>query len=104
MARTLDRIFPMLSRNAMVSRRIENAHGLMLSMSAATAMSGSSHFPPSLKFHSAVVPMFSALKNQTSANSTRQNAIRIESFLLIWLWGDNRGKSEFQRPLGAVFH
>ena len=27
-----------------------------------TTISGSSHFPPSLRFHSAVVPMFSSLK------------------------------------------
>src|SRR3989338_3843208 len=75
----------MLNRNAMVRMRIENAHGLMLSMSADTPTNGKSHVPSLEKFQSAKVPTPPDLKNTTKPRNSRRTPTRIASFLFMAL-------------------
>src|SRR3972149_3967361 len=84
---TLDRNLPMLKRNAIVRIRIENAQGLMLSMSAAATTSGRSHLPSSDQFQSAVVPIFPALNKITDPTSSTQIPTSSESFLFMTAQG-----------------
>src|SRR3989344_7882599 len=70
------RIWPKLKRNAMVSKRIEKAQGLIESIKAAMPTNGSIHFPPSDQFHKISVPFEPKRKNRintarTTANTTK---------------------------------
>src|SRR3989304_10193315 len=94
----------MLSRKAMVSSRIEKAQGLTLSMSAATPTSGSSHLPPSLTPHSAVVPKLANLNTMTSASSDTPAATMRVSFRSIGSGRNVGGEVEFDRPAGVAFN
>jgi len=83
----LDLVFWRESRNAMVRSRMPNAHGLMLSINAATPIRGRSHLPSLLKFQRAVVPMFPVLRKITDPNSNTAIPTRIQSFLFILRYG-----------------
>src|SRR3989344_6314528 len=76
-----ERILPRVKRNAMVKRRIEKAHGLIESISAAMPTKGSIHFPPFDQFHKSSVPFEPKRKNRiNTARITAKtiNAINLE--------------------------
>ncbi len=81
MLSTFERSLPMLSRNAIVTSRIENAHGFTLSISAAETSSGSSHFPSPLTLHNAVLPKLPICSARTTARSDTPATVIHVSFL-----------------------
>src|SRR3989338_6151574 len=103
-ARIFERSLLMLKRNAIVKRRIENAHGLMLSINAATKTSGRSQLPSPLKFQRSVVPILPILNRTTKPIRTTANAMSIVSFLVIPLGRYDGGKPELKWCAGVIFH
>jgi hypothetical protein len=83
----LRKILPRENRNAIVKSKIPKAHGLILSINAATETSGSNHVPPPLKSQRVVVPTFPTFIKITEPNNKTAIAIRIPSFLLILFMG-----------------
>src|SRR3989344_4728973 len=98
-----ERILPMERRNAMVSRRIENAQGLMLSIKAATATRGKSHCPSLLKPQSADVPKLPDLKNNIVLKNRTANETRMKN-LLAMLRSNISGKPEHQGLPRIIFY
>src|SRR3989338_3280640 len=94
---------PIPKRSAIVTRRMEKAHGLILSRSADTTTRGKSHVPPPEIFHRTSVPACDQRINTAPAAITIKSAVRIIIFFVM-LGCYERGKTDTHGCSAALFN
>src|SRR3989344_4470576 len=99
-----ERILPRVKRNAMVSKRIEKAHGLIESISAAMPTKGSIHFPPFDQFHKSSVPFEPKRKNRINTARITAKTIKTANLEFIKLRFNQCRYSQIKpRPVACFY-